>query len=439
MQSVRTFADGAYMDIVLAEKLLTAFHSLTGCGASLTARDGRVLRSIGPCAAFSCPLLRFFPDPGICAECRKNACYGAERFGGKYIYSCPVGFVFSIYCFEIEDEKYFLSAGPVTPKEKAGVPVSADIPKDEFAGFAANVPVMTNEEIGQAALIISAIAEKLGGRDGSPDAVAERQNEINDYIQGIRSRILLGIDSYKPYPYEKEKMLTQAIISGNEQEARRFLNEILGHIFFASANDLDAIKIRAMELTVVISRAALEGGADPNNIYNLNLQFVSEFFRLASIEDVCFSLAEILNRFTKDTFGVSDAKHSALLSRATAFIKTNYMHKITLADVAGHVYISPSYLSRLFREELGVSFSSYLNAVRTEKSKILLISDKLSIIEVAELVGFVDQSYFNKVFKKLTGMTPKRFREKNGAQGGVGKAIRIKRINNERSNDYGNS
>jgi YesN/AraC family two-component response regulator len=194
-------------------------------------------------------------------------------------------------------------------------------------------------------------------------------------------------------------------------EARRYLNEILGHIFFASANNLNSIKIRAMELTVLISRAALDGGADMNNIYQFNLQYISDFFRLETIEDVCFALTEILKKFSEETFRFADVKHVDLLSKAVSFIRTNYMHKITLDDVAEHIYLSPSYLSRIFKEEMKTNFNSYLNSVRIEKSKILLLSEQLSIVEISELVGFFDQSYFNKVFKKATGTTPKKFRE----------------------------
>ncbi|MCL2517836.1 MAG: AraC family transcriptional regulator, partial [Oscillospiraceae bacterium] len=188
----------------------------------------------------------------------------------------------------------------------------------------------------------------------------------------------------------------------------------LGHIFFASADNLDAIKIRAMELTVMISRASLDGGADMSNVYLLNLEFITDFFKLESIEEVCFALIDILNRFSNETFKVEQVKHVDLLSKAVSYITANYMHKISLEDLADYIYLSPSYLCKIFKEEMKTNFSSYLNKVRIEKSKILLLSEQLSITEIAILVGFCDQSYFNKVFKKLTGVTPKNFREKSG-------------------------
>ena len=92
------------------------------------------------------------------------------------------------------------------------------------------------------------------------------------------------------------------------------------------------------------------------------------------------------------------------------------MHRITLDDTAAHVYLSPSYLSKIFKEEMRTTFNAYLNSVRVEKSKTILLSNSLSISEVSDLVGFADQSYFNKVFKKYAGITPKKYRDIRGCK-----------------------
>ena len=60
---------------------------------------------------------------------------------------------------------------------------------------------------------------------------------------------------------------------------------------------------------------------------------------------------------------------------------------------------------------MGVSFSNYLNKIRIEQSKLLLKNTDFSIVEIAMEVGFEDQSYFSKVFKNLTKMTPKQYRQ----------------------------
>ena len=60
------------------------------------------------------------------------------------------------------------------------------------------------------------------------------------------------------------------------------------------------------------------------------------------------------------------------------------------------------------------NFNNYLNTIRIDKSRILLSSDRLTIAEISGLVGFADQSYFNKVFRRLTGTTPKQYRQNQG-------------------------
>ena len=74
------------------------------------------------------------------------------------------------------------------------------------------------------------------------------------------------------------------------------------------------------------------------------------------------------------------------------------------------MHLHPSYFSTVFKNAAGLSFKEYLNKVRIEESKILLQNTDFSIIDIAVAVGFEDQSYFSKVFKKYTGTTPKQFR-----------------------------
>ena len=96
------------------------------------------------------------------------------------------------------------------------------------------------------------------------------------------------------------------------------------------------------------------------------------------------------------------------------YVKANYSKKITLDDVARHVYLSRSYLSSLFKEETGDSLFAYINRVRIDKSKMFLLDSAVNLVDVASLCGFDDQSYFTKVFKKATGVSPKKYRDTRG-------------------------
>lgn len=245
---------------------------------------------------------------------------------------------------------------------------------------------------------------------------APLSENINDYVSEIRGHIAPGIAS--PYPYDKEKLLLCAIRSGDGDEARRLLNEILGCIFFACAYDTDSIKLRSFELIVMMSRAAIDGGAGEADICRMDAESVSAFFSLGSLDDICVVLTQMLSGFISATFGAAKTKHAAVISKAVSFVRTNYMHKISLSDAAALVGLSPSHLGRIFKEEMQCGFCDFLVKVRIEKSKMLLLSGNASIAEISRLVGFSDQSYFNKVFRRAEGMTPNNFREKGGENDG---------------------
>lgn len=95
---------------------------------------------------------------------------------------------------------------------------------------------------------------------------------------------------------------------------------------------------------------------------------------------------------------------------AVAYIKKNYGQQISLEDVAAAGNISGNYLSRLFKEEMGVGFNEYLTQVRLEESERLLAKTGLSIKEIAAMVGYLDEKYYSKLFKKVTGIKPTEYR-----------------------------
>ena len=409
------------------DRVLRVICRLTGCGAMIISSDGKILGCEGSCGC-RCPMHHGTPCAQDCIDAQLHAAYQAERFGGKYIYFCPSGLVFCIAQIMGERENRFLIVGPIMATDRENYiaddltePFHPDVPTgEEMERFTASLKYLPAEDITCLSDLAYIAANHISGYEYKKlvtrQEKAEQQQQIGDYVQSVKARMLLGPNGFAPYPYDKEKKLTYAIMTGNEIEARRLLNEILGHIFFASANNLDAIKIRAMELAVVISRAALEGGADMNSIYLVNPQYISDFFALDTIEDVCYALTKILRKFSEETFNLTKVKHIDLLSKAISYIRANYMHKITLEDVAEYIFLSPSYLSKIFKDEMGTNFNRYLTSVRIEKSRVLLLSQELSISEIAEMSGFFDQSYFNKVFKRETGVTPKKYRESRGGE-----------------------
>jgi two-component system, response regulator YesN len=100
------------------------------------------------------------------------------------------------------------------------------------------------------------------------------------------------------------------------------------------------------------------------------------------------------------------------VKRIVEYIEANYSRDISLKLLSGEMNTNASYLGQLFKNETGEMFTAYLNKVRIEKAKKLLINSKLNANEISLLVGYMNTNYFYSCFKKITGMFPTEFRKR---------------------------
>lgn len=104
---------------------------------------------------------------------------------------------------------------------------------------------------------------------------------------------------------------------------------------------------------------------------------------------------------------------NGIVLNAISYIRENYGNNIGLVDVAQFCNVRSEYLSRIFKEETGVKFVDFLTNFRVSMAKRMLASGKYKVLEVSEAVGFSDQKYFQKVFKKVCGVTPSEYKKEN--------------------------
>ncbi|MFQ5900427.1 MAG: helix-turn-helix domain-containing protein [Thermodesulfobacteriota bacterium] len=108
---------------------------------------------------------------------------------------------------------------------------------------------------------------------------------------------------------------------------------------------------------------------------------------------------------------VGTSIHSGI-EKARMFLEENYTNSISLEQIANQASLSRHHCSRVFKKEIGISFSKYLTRLRVEKAKELLIQKGMSITKISSLVGYNEITYFERVFKKMTGLTPSTYRRK---------------------------
>lgn len=119
---------------------------------------------------------------------------------------------------------------------------------------------------------------------------------------------------------------------------------------------------------------------------------------------------EYFGKEEPDTIGEEGRQGSHLVTMAREYIAEHYTENLALTEVAEAVGISGGYLSTLFNQELKCGFVDYLNRVRIDRACCYLEQNYLKNYEIAYKVGFRDEKYFSKVFKKVKGMSPKEYR-----------------------------
>ncbi len=102
------------------------------------------------------------------------------------------------------------------------------------------------------------------------------------------------------------------------------------------------------------------------------------------------------------------SQHNSIIVKAKQYVETHYSYDISLAHIADHVFMNPSYFSRFFKQQTGETFSDYLLAVRMNKT-IELLKQHLPTFTIYSKVGYNDPNYFNRLFKSYTGYSLKAY------------------------------
>ena len=105
--------------------------------------------------------------------------------------------------------------------------------------------------------------------------------------------------------------------------------------------------------------------------------------------------------------------NQAKVEKVKQFMERNCYKKITLQDAAAHVFLSPKYLSRIFESIEGSGFNDFKLKIKMAKAKDLLVNTDLNIFQISSKLGYQNVESFTMIFKKITGITPKKFRQKS--------------------------
>lgn len=246
--------------------------------------------------------------------------------------------------------------------------------------------------------------------------IPELKKAYQEAVYAVNQRLIDGW--VKAYVYQKdtrpsnyftnelEIMLRDAIVQQKADRAESIVSQTLekctdSYSLYITISGIFNLLYR------IFCRSSRSEEKDAEHAYML-FSYRSDLYSFMSFPEVEQYVKQIVRGMCQEQ---EEKKHHYIVSELLEYIEKNYQNNINLSELAEHKYfMNNSYLSRLFKNEVGQTFSKYLMEFRIRKAAVLLENDLLKINDVAMLSGYNDVSHFIQYFKKFYGCTPEEFR-----------------------------
>ena len=250
-------------------------------------------------------------------------------------------------------------------------------------------------------------------------AKIEEINEAEEYykfyqnIHRIPDHPFAGMDMIEKR-YEIENALLRAVEVGNDKLAWTILRDAFNSGILVQDRLEDSLRnMKDYLITVnVLCRKTVErAGVQPIYIDSVSNNFVVFIENAENMEDFEKIIEQIISTYCIMVRNLNRQSYSPMIQKIIAYIDTDLRTDLSLQTFAKYLNVNASYLSTLFSKEVGVPLSEYVNKCRIFHAKKLLQGTNLPIKSISEQCGFSDTHYFNRVFRKLEGITPNAFRK----------------------------
>ena len=232
-------------------------------------------------------------------------------------------------------------------------------------------------------------------------------------INMLKQAVLEALNSYSRLYYRKrmpekgrvtadKKMEMQDFAGGayrliSEKKYRRLFRHLDEMVSFAAGNNVD-IYLLKKSLHDILTDYGVKSGMTPD---------LEGIHRSMDVEQLLQCLGNMHSLESE-----KGAEYSEAVSAAVLYMESNFEKNISLSDVAKQIHLNAEYFSRRFKKETGYKFSEFLQKIRMEEARRLLLTTVLSVTEIAGRTGFNNDSYFSATFKKYFGENPNETRKK---------------------------
>lgn len=212
--------------------------------------------------------------------------------------------------------------------------------------------------------------------------------------------------------YQVEKDLLQAIATGNSTKALEYLERFLKfRISPRTSNPLRDKKNLLIVQNTLYRKAAQEGCVHPYKIDEISASYAKKIEEISSSKEADKVSLEMTRKYSLLVNNYSLKGYSATIQSVINYIMFHLNEPLSLKHLADYFSMNSSYLSTLFKKEVGVTLTDYIIQQKIRHAIFLLNQNHMQIQEVAVSVGIPDVNYFIKLFKKINGVTPKEYRD----------------------------
>lgn len=259
------------------------------------------------------------------------------------------------------------------------------------------------------------------GKDFDPvDIGLSASQAARDVVTQVKDahRQLLFDETMTHATYSFERYMLSCIAEGNVPKLLRHLNnQMPGTEGILSKGDpLRQARNMFIVSATLVTRAAIEGGLNPEIAMSLSDLFIQQIENQNDISRILVCQTEMVMEFTHRVEAVHHhTEYSKEITACCYYIQEHIAKNTRISDLAEYVHLSENYLSAKFKAETGQSITNYIKQAKIREAKNLLINTDLNLTEISTMLAYSSQSFFTTVFRSVIGMTPKQFRRSSGS------------------------
>ncbi|MDF2926389.1 MAG: AraC family transcriptional regulator [Paenibacillaceae bacterium] len=232
------------------------------------------------------------------------------------------------------------------------------------------------------------------------------KNSIVDIRDIGEARMELDLNAV----YDGQMKVIQLMKLGDAGTVRLKVAEILQDLSSNRSIPAGYVQSICVEMVTLASKAYLELGEQLESAELSLPDMINGIYRQDHVHGLADMMQDFLERLTSHMAQRHSNKNAGTIRKIKDIITSRYMENLSVSLISEEIFLSPNYISLIFKKETGESITEFMTKVRIEAAKQLLQDRDLKVLDISEMVGYENATYFSTVFKKYTGLHPQKYR-----------------------------